>query len=52
MVAKIVYSFFVMGQLCLVIALSLVLPLGLPPSPTVAEVVLAVKAFVCRNQLL
>ena len=48
--AKVVYSSFVIAQLCPVRSSSSVLPFGLPPSPTVVTVVLTANALVCRTR--
>ena len=46
--AKVVYSSFVIAQLCPVTLSSSVLPFGLPPLPTVVAVVLMANALVWR----
>ncbi len=48
---KVVYSSFVIVQLCPVTSLSSVLPFGLPSSPTVVVAVLMANALVlvCRT---
>ena len=48
--AKVVYSSFVIAQLCPETSLSSVLPFGLPPSPTVIVVVLTANALVCKTR--